>query len=122
MKTKKLSGRALDYAVALAEGYIASGAYAVSRDGFLCSASGAEFRPTMAMTTAGDDIIDRELIGTDAGDGSFKGNKKWQAWMPGEQVFLAKDEITGATRREAAMRCYVLSKLGAEVEIPGELG
>jgi hypothetical protein len=47
------------------------------------------------------------------------GDYAWEAeFSPAEgQSFGAY----GATRREAAMRCYVAGKLGADVEIPMEL-
>lgn len=122
MKTKQLTGRALDYAVALAEGFV------VSDDGKRYVTLVDEFTgwddfavPQYCTGPQGDDIIDRELIGTDAGDGSFKGSKKWAAWMPGEMAFSAEDEITGTTRREAAMRAWVFHKLGEDVDIPKEL-
>lgn len=41
--------------------------------------------------------------------------------VPGKTRWFANDGMTGETALIAAMRCYVASKLGDEVEIPEEL-
>lgn len=145
MKTAELTGRALDYAVALAEKYAfvrVSGKGATQFDGIRIDGPHDTYRcfvldsdATRAMikhcedspffenqrywrpTTgpAGDDIIDRVLIDT-----LYMGNgideHYWRAECIGGYSWAE-----GTTRREAAMRAYVLSKLGDEVEIPKEL-
>lgn len=118
MRTRQLTDRALDYAVALVEGYTNLRADVL---GVLVmdpprvaygpvELSGLDF----IGGPAGDDIIDREMISTHA-----VGIVTWRASLQDEdgKVFFAD----GKTRREAAMRCYVASKLGDEVEIPPSL-
>lgn len=146
MKTRDLSGRALDYAVALAEGLQLCDWYGrgVTRfNGLKLDLGYGRFRPyildsdiTRAQVKAcedspflsdqqywqptraveGDDIIDRERISTEIGHSG--------QWLAYSMYNLNDDKnfmVIGTTRREAAMRCYVLSKLGDDVEIPKEL-
>jgi len=102
VKTSELTGAALDWAVAKCE-------------------VGAEFigdidDPHFYSTdwAQGGPIIEREGIGIDRDD---------------QDVWFASHDLsaetawgaTGATPLIAAMRCYVASKLGADIEIPKEL-
>jgi hypothetical protein len=106
IKTIDLKGGALDYAVALAEGTL--------------PASFDDWRPTWPNYVngpGGDDIIDREKIETRWIVMDAEGGGHWLA----ANLFTDTYGYTGVTRREAAMRCYVASKLGAEVEVPEEL-
>lgn len=124
MKTSELIGPALDWAVAKCEGY-----------------TNFEFWHTGAVTTKqpnglqlhhgystdwarGGPIIERELIDIQAKFNSGnnivpKGQWYWQASTVNE------DDVAywfdGPTPLIAAMRCYVASKLGDEVEVPEEL-
>lgn len=143
-KTSQLSGIALDYAVALAidpgtrfgppsmfQKFV--GLYLPSQDkGFNMwpakdlkwdsEHDHAPFHPLWHPSQNrqggehGDAIIDREKIST-----TINHSGTWLAYMGynlnDEHLFM----MAGATRREAAMRCYVASKLGDEVEIPKEL-
>lgn len=123
MKTRELTERALDYAVALAEGYtrstvttrsIGASTTSLAPHGHYDEYEGEGlFAPSTGP--AGDDIIDRVLIDT-----LYMGNgideHYWRAECIGGYSWAE-----GTTRREAAMRAYVLSKLGDEVEIPKEL-
>ena len=111
MKTAELSGAALDWAVASVE------------------LTGHDDYTNVLMVTVGDDndwkynpscdwwqggaIIERERISVWA-----RGNE-WAAesFVPNKQG----REETGETPLIAAMRCYVASKLGDEVEVPDEL-
>ena len=97
MKTAELTGAALDWAVANCEGLIKG-----LEHGYTPSSNWAQ----------GGLIIEREIIGLDydAADG-------WQARDFDTQQITA----TGKTPLVAAMRCYVASKLGDEVEVPEEL-
>lgn len=74
------------------------------------------WQPTNDWSQAGP-IIDREKIGVMWLDYSNKRNpqEQWSAGYEGE--FLH----SGKTPLEAALRCYVASKMGDEVEIPDEL-
>lgn len=127
IKTRELKDRALDYAVAVAEGHkpVVCRSYTAAEEAkgirrYYISLGldykegiTVDYYPRYSPSTgpAGDDIIDREKIGT-----WYRTGSGWCAAQHG--VF---SEFTGRTRREAAMRCWVMSKLGAEVEIPEEL-
>jgi hypothetical protein len=168
MKTNTLTGRALDYAVALAEGHTfreVRGKGATVFDGvFIAQVPGGwkgqcatlvldsdntrkmikacedspfyvdqrYWRPTTG--SAGDEIIDREGIttircddyGTDAqgfttseripvwaaaiGQHSYSESTEHQQHEPMYQIGT-DDVVYGATRREAAMRCWAIYKL-----------
>ena len=113
MKTNELTGAALDWAVAKCEG--ATDEW--REDGpFLwgcvpCIRSGGHdvnYRPSSYWTHGGP-IIENEISQlADLGD------EGWEARGYGITE-------TGPTPLIAAMRCYVASKLGDEVEIPKEL-
>ena len=104
MKTSQLSGSALDWAVAQAEG-LAS--YIEVVEGFQPSTDWLQGGP----------IIEREEISVEFNKAGFKTD--WIAYKLG-----LPDEDNpegGPTPLVAAMRCYVASKLGNEVEIPEQL-
>ena len=101
MKTSELTGTALDWAVAKCEGR-----EIVLLDGEIV------WRDEMRYSTdweLGGAIIERERINTLTCCG------EWQADID-EGV-----RYYGATPLIAAMRCYVASKLGDEIELPEEL-
>jgi hypothetical protein len=109
MKTNELTGAALDWAVAKCEGVEALfDAYEVGRHHY--STDWAQGGP----------IIEREGISTrwDSADyiGDTLTNVTWSA-APCDEDY----SHTGTTPLIAAMRCYVASKLGDEVDIPEEL-
>lgn len=124
MKTCDLTGAALDWAVAIANGVPAgdivftkgSGPWRRTRDGDgkLTGSyqTGPEFRFHSKWEAAGP-IIDREDI-----DVISVGVKNFAA-----RIENASNVITayGSTRCIAAMRCFVRSKLGDEVDVPDEL-
>jgi hypothetical protein len=105
MKTSELTGAALDWAVAKCEGLAISDRATKWR---------AENCPHLYSTdwSQGGPIIERERINVDPSPDSaewysyYDNNGKW---------------CTGPTPLIAAMRCYVASKLGDEVEIPNKL-
>ena len=100
MKTSELSGAQLDWAVAKAEGY-------PDEDILVdCENYSADWR-------WGGSIIEREAINTE-----WTGipNAQWFASMESEDL-----EAHGSTPLVAAMRCYVASKLGEEVDLPFEI-
>jgi hypothetical protein len=115
MKTRLLSGRALDYAVALAEGRLPS-TYQDNRGNWHVQMQGhpGRFDPTTGRV--GDDIIDREYIDTLT---MWDGGEKPEGWRA--EAVGGFTWAEGATRREAAMRCYALKKLGEDIDIPKEL-
>jgi len=109
MKTAELSGAALDWAVAKCEfsgceGWdeTLSGVDAVS------DMEGKVFSPSTDWAQGGA-IIERERICLIDQGGDY-----WQAQCGWKEAF-------GDTPLIAAMRCYVASKLGDEVELPEEL-
>lgn len=99
MKTSELIGAALDWAVAKCEGAEWSQE---------CSTYSTNW------TKAGP-IIERCGIGLT----KVKAIKSWH-WCAGFS-FPSKNPMYGPAPLIAAMRCYVASKLGDEVEIPEEL-
>ena len=109
MKTSELTGAALDWAVAQCEGFKRE----YWDDDRLCFTDdwGADFEPSCDWLQGGA-IIEREIIGLD-----FDAAEGWQARDFDSQQITA----TGKTPLVAAMRCYVASKLGDEVEVPEEL-
>jgi len=115
MKTSELTGRALDWAVAQSAGHLESG---------VCFVMGGEvwdtrnsdpdfpeqYSPPTNWSQAGP-IIERERIGL--------------KWLDGVSLWEAESAyyptMHGPTPLIAAMRCYVASRLGDEVELPEEL-
>ena len=112
MKTSELSGAVLDWAVAKCEGFTPFSdtvAWVIELDGLYVGLPkySTDWRE-------GGAIIEREKIRLDC------------AWNPGPWKGCCKiDGVTawmeGDTPLIAAMRCYVASKLGDEVELPEEL-
>lgn len=127
IKTSELTGAALDWAVGKADGRrirqsIGGGLEARGR-----TESGAElpdeydiwmiWTPS-ACWSQGGPIIERERIRTQPIIGIHTpGNYGWSAgkWLQ------FPDEFQGPTPLIAAMRCFVASTLGDEIEIPDEL-
>ena len=101
IKTSELAGAALDWAVAKCEGIQDSEFVRTHMDAWLYSTDWSQGGP----------IIEREKIGV-WWDGV------WHAKYDGCRPDQVQDAYTPLI---AAMRCYVASKLGDEVEIPNEL-
>ena len=102
-KTSELSGKALDWAVAVGEGY---GGIALKE-----RTSTDWYSPSTDWAQGGP-IIEREVINT----GSSLGAPTWYA-----NKGLCVYHQFGKTPLVAAMRCYVASKLGDTVDVPEEL-
>jgi hypothetical protein len=113
MRTNELSGAALDWAVAKCEGLLCFG-YRTDGERFAVELSDGEVEGFMPSTdwALGGAIIERE------GMQLWKGGT-WCASL--DQSFNPPEFETGATPLIAAMRCYVASKLGDEVQLPEEL-
>lgn len=75
----------------------------------------AEYSPSKHWAQGGP-IIEREIITITAGDNG----KEWHATV-GEAHSTDCPNAIGCSPLIAAMRCYVASKLGDEVEVPDEL-
>lgn len=110
MKTSELTGSSLDWAVAKCEGLLCFG-YRTDGERFAVEDSDGNIEGFMPSTNwaQGGAIIEREKITLE-----WTG-ENWCAYIRHDE------EEFGTTPLIAAMRCYVASKLGDEVEIPDEL-
>ena len=121
MRTAELTGAALDWAVAKCEGNDQFAQYTPhlrvyhQRTDSLSSYT-VTFCPSTDWTRGGP-LIERECI-----DIMFEG-PEWYAYIRYEAAdgYNRTLQYDGPTPLIAAMRCYVASKLGEEVEIPKEL-
>ncbi len=104
MKTSDLLGAPLDWAVAKCAGL------AFTKESF---AEHAAYEPSTDWTQGGP-IIEKAIIDILSCDGG----DYWQA-----HIYLSDERVEefGQTPLIAAMRCFVASKLGDEVEIPEEM-
>jgi len=107
VKTSELSGAQLDWAVAQIEGLW---------DELDFEALPLEFRPNIKYSTdwaQGGPIIQSERITLDVIDCG-------ETWIA-QDYWKEFPEVEDSTPLVAAMRCYVFSELGEEVEIPDGL-
>ena len=111
IKTSELTGAALDWAVARCEGYrldlVPEGSYTPSTD-----------------WSQGGPIIERERFNRIALNvsGGYTVSKKIVELHDDNDSFIIRwVHGVGPTPLIAAMRCYVASKLGDDVEIPNDL-
>lgn len=121
MKAAELSDKALNWAVAKCEDRItADGHYLrhTPADGDFRSVSPERYCTDWAQ---GGPIIDRECIATYASGACSVAPKNPDYWVA--EILLQEEMCTayGATPLEAAMRAFVKSKEGDEIEIPQEL-
>ena len=107
MKTSELTGAALDWAVAKCEGADYLSAH---KDGFAI-----EYFSYSTDWAQGGPIIERQKIGLRE---PHKTPDVWYGRVTADVTVFMK---SGPTPLIAAMRCFVASKLGEEVEIPKEL-
>ena len=126
MKTSELTGAALDYAVAIAEGgndfgfdgithaFKLNGRLKVLATGWALTMS---YHPSTDWAQGGP-IIERERVDINA---TLNQGSDFDEWRAVKGVGAAMRTRYGPTPLIAAMRCYVASKLGDEVEIPEEL-
>jgi len=118
MKTSELTGPALDWAVAQCEGV----AVEHINDGInrcLLMSMGGRYTPSTDWSQGGP-IVERERISVCT---EFA-TDEWAAWSPAPTLDNAELQRAfgyGPTPLIAAMRCYVASKLGDNVDIPEEL-
>ena len=111
MKTTNLQGAALDWAVAKAEGLLCFG-FRTDGERFAVEDNDGQMEGFMPSTdwAQGGPIIEREGISLECRNGD------WIASYAEISLrFFSYDPLV------SAMRCYVASKLGEEVEIPAEL-
>jgi hypothetical protein len=135
VKTSDLIGPALDWAVGAALGYTRSTVENLfdrkgpspAPAGFWVETDPDAFGPS-ADWAQGGPIIDREQIETAPWDTEEAADRKpygfaatsWRARNLREYMYDAEGHF-GPTPLIAAMRCFVASKLGDEVDIPEEL-
>lgn len=114
IKTMELTGAALDWAVAKCEGLFCFG-YRSDGERFAVENNDGGVEGFMPSTNwaQGGPIIERWVS-----DLSQRG--EWYAQIQINDV-PEYAQATGPTPLVAAMRCYVASQLGDEVEIPDEL-
>jgi hypothetical protein len=105
MKTSELTGAALDWAVARCEGGVGEN-----------QLIGAWYAPSTDWAQGGP-IIEREGIGLD----QYADYPQWQAFTPAPEQQSGQAVCNGPTPLIAAMRCYVASKLGDDVDVPEEM-
>ena len=112
LKTSELQGAALDWAVAKCEGYFDIGMASV-HDGVVNVFYFPAWQPSTDWAQGGP-IIERENILIDL---CYEG----EDWIATRTEPPAVSEARGPTMLIAAMRCYVASVLGDEVEVPDEI-
>jgi hypothetical protein len=124
MKTSELTGTALDWAVATAEGYsdydTAMGRLLAPRKEYgwvdLCNLD-----YSTSWSLAGP-IIERELIQLSPQiNGRYKGQWAAHMWRENKTGALVPNTMYGPTPLIAAMRCFMAAKLGDEIDVPEEL-
>ena len=111
IQSNRLTGAALDWAVAKCEGVI----WAALDGELLGSARGMNYSTDWAQ---GGPIIERQGMWLRHFTADDPANARWEAingWFPANVI------CAGPTPLIAAMRCYVASKLGNEVEVPDGL-
>ena len=106
MKTAELTGIALDWAV----GYVMGEKLRILERQIVWP---EDYSPSTDWAQSGP-IIEREMVCLIP---PRAGIELWEAYHPD----FPQEEHYGPTPLIAAMRCYVASKLGDEVEIPEEL-
>lgn len=115
MKTSELTGAALDWAVAKCEGFSYE-RYECNRKKWENGSHKPQHWQPSTNWAQGGPIIEREQIDTFNQDNGYAGAIK-----------MATDDnphptpYFGPTPLIAAMRCYVASKLGDDVDVPEEL-
>lgn len=125
IETSELNGAALDWAVATCEGYTCqfddetSGPWLVPQEGYLHDERPlSAFKPSTKWAQGGP-ITEREGITVGPHRGSIGAYVAWKSAGIGHH----RNEFSqhGPTPLIAAMRCYVASKLGDEVDVPDAL-
>ena len=121
MKTSELTGAALDWAVAKCEGHESRCSWMLEKEGYAAwqayeMAWGNPLPNYFTNWSQGGPIIERERICIDIGHDGV-----WLAYTKQNYEDAKEFMHVGPTPLIAAMRCYVASKLGNEIELPEEL-
>jgi len=106
VKTSELTEAALDWAVAKCQ----EAAAGLPAGYWTGAVARGNFNPSTDWSQGGP-IIEREGIAIG------KGDEQWAAFANAD----TEEGTLGPTPLIAAMRCYVASKLGEEVDVPDEL-
>lgn len=114
MNVSELSGPALDWAVAKCEGTEICAEHGWSLTEILRAAQAGGYHRYSTNWAQGGPIIEREKITIE-----YTSAASWHAAIEWDDEPSYTD--VGPTPLIAAMRCYVASKLGEEIEIPTEL-
>lgn len=116
MKTSELQCAALDWAVANCEGLLAFG-YRTDGERLAVEDSDDNIEGFMPSTdwSQGGPIIERERILIQPEIGKEGANNAWSA------IAVDGFEEFGPTPMIAAMRCFVASRMGENIQIPDEL-
>jgi hypothetical protein len=117
VKTSKLTGAGLDWAVAKCEGALGHYVQPNEKRGTTKWEIVPSTRRYSTDWSQGGHIIDREKIETVYRITDHTGAGYWQA----ANLFTDTHGYIGPTPLIAAMRCYVASKFGEAVEIPDQL-
>lgn len=142
VKTAELTGRAIDWAVAVALGmhpimrhdHMRKKAAANNYQGDLewqlevqpndpiTVDQGGVTHPIPWVSGYGQEALDiAEASGISVTTASgYRENRKWSAWV-GDHPLKSEGEITGPTVRIAICRCFCHAKFGEETDIPEEL-
>lgn len=121
VRTRRLAGAALDYAVAVAEGgtgfrYDTVATYWITlngRDRALSKGWAQSFTPS-TDPAQGQPICEREKVEARYVITDHTGAGYWDA----SNLFTDQYHFSGGTELVARLRCHVAGKLGEEVEIP----
>jgi hypothetical protein len=117
VKTSELTGAALDWAVAKALGVYTPSVDTDTFDGVKRINYGGMYPEWSTDWAGGGPVIEREKISL-----IEEADRTWQGSVGGATDLEAPFWFeNGPTPLIAAMRCYVASELGDEVEIPEEL-
>jgi len=111
MKTSELTGAALDWAVAKCENLTN---WDDDRLCFINVPHGEDFEPSTNWAQGGP-VIERERLLIQPEIGKEGAGNAWYC------VAITPHDAYGETPLVAAMRCFVASQLGDEVDIPEEL-
>lgn len=120
ISTSELTGAALDWAVAKANGDVVRWS-APHEQLLVVGKAYAVYHPHLDWSQGGP-IIEREFMDvevTPCGADQGAPYDTWRAWKHNDNADAAV--VCGPTPLIAAMRCYVASKLGDEVDVPEEL-
>jgi len=117
IKTSELTGPALDWAVAKCQIMHVADGKAILVDDLLSRVRPGAVNNYSTQWASGGPIIERERLGIMAIETNWIAKHPYKT----QDAHGTGLRTIGPTPLIAAMRCYVASKLGDEVDVPGEL-